>query len=83
MFYLTAYGFINISFALEKWASTDFRPSFKIPIWVGVLGFVATFFVMIQLDVISMMGAMVVLIIIYFIIRKNSYILQWAMFGRV
>ena len=72
MFYLTAYGFINISFALEKWASTDFRPSFRIPIWVGVLGFVATFFVMIQLDVISMMGAMLVLIAIYFIIRKKQ-----------
>jgi len=72
MFYLTAYGFINISFALEKWASTDFRPSFNIPMWVGVLGFVATFFVMIQLDIISMMGAMVILIIIYYIIRKKQ-----------
>ena len=72
MFYLTAYGFINISFALEKWASTDFRPSFNIPVWVGVLGFVATFFVMIQLDIISMMGAMAVLIIIYYIIRKKQ-----------
>jgi len=72
MFYLTAYGFINISFALEKWASTDFRPSFRIPMWVGVLGFIATFFVMIQLDVISMMGAMVVLVAIYFIIRKKQ-----------
>ncbi len=72
MFYLTAYGFINISFALEKWASTDFRPSFKIPVWVGVLGFVATFFVMIQLDVLSMMGAMLVLAIIYYIIRKKQ-----------
>ncbi len=72
MFYLTAYGFINISFALEKWASTDFRPSFKIPMWVGILGFVATFFVMIQLDIISMMGAMVILIIIYYIIRKKQ-----------
>ena len=72
MFYLTAYGFINISFALEKWASTDFRPSFKIPIWVGILGFGATFFVMIQLDVISMFGAIAVLIIIYWIIRKKQ-----------
>jgi len=72
MFYLTAYGFINISFALEKWASTDFRPSFKIPMWVGILGFVATFFVMIQLDIISMMGAMIILIIIYYIIRKKQ-----------
>ncbi|MAE07431.1 MAG: Na-K-Cl cotransporter [Bacteroidetes bacterium] len=72
MFYLTAYGFINIAFALEKWASTDFRPSFRIPIWVGVLGFLATFFVMIQLDVISMLGAMVVLILIYYLIRKKQ-----------
>ncbi len=72
MFYLTAYGFINISFALEKWASTDFRPSFNIPIWVGTLGFVATFFVMIQLDVISMLGAMAILILIYYIISKKQ-----------
>jgi amino acid transporter len=72
MFYLTAYGFINISFALEKWASTDFRPSFRIPIWVGILGFLATFFVMIQLDVISMMGAMIVLVLIYYLIRKKQ-----------
>ncbi len=72
MFYLTAYGFINISFALEKWASTDFRPSFRIPIWVGVLGFLATFFVMIQLDVISMLGAMIILVLIYYLIRKKQ-----------
>ncbi len=72
MFYLTAYGFINISFALEKWASTDFRPSFNIPIWVGVLGFLATFFVMIQLDVISMLGAMLILVLIYYLIRKKQ-----------
>jgi len=76
MFYLTAYGFINFSFALEKWASTDFRPSFNIPIWVGILGFVATFFVMIQLDVISMMGAMAVLVMIYYLIRKKQLHLE-------
>ncbi len=72
MFYLTAYGFINIAFALEKWASTDFRPSFRIPIWVGVLGFLATFFVMVQLDVISMLGAMIVLVMIYYLIQKKQ-----------
>ena len=76
MFYLTAYGFINFSFALEKWASTDFRPSFHIPIWVGILGFVATFFVMIQLDVISMMGAMAILVMIYYLIRKKQLHLE-------
>ncbi len=72
MFYLIAYGFINIAFALEKWASTDFRPSFNIPIWVGILGFVATFFVMIQLDMFSMIAALVVLAIVYYFLRKKS-----------
>lgn len=46
MFYIAAYGFINLAFALEKWASTDFRPSFKISQWVGILGFIACFAVM-------------------------------------
>ena len=30
MFYLTAYGFINIAFFLESWANPDFQPTFKI-----------------------------------------------------
>ena len=61
MFYIAAYGFINIAFALEKWASTDFRPSFKISQWVGILGFIACFAVMFKLDTLAMLGAMVIL----------------------
>lgn len=72
MFYLAAYGFINFAFALEKWASTDFRPSFNIPIWVGVIGAITTFFIMVQLDIISMLGAIAILIVIYYIIRKKE-----------
>lgn len=72
MFYLIAYGFINIAFALEKWASTDFRPSFNISIWVGILGFVATFFVMIQLDMVSMIAALIVMGALYYFIRKKQ-----------
>lgn len=72
MFYLIAYGFINIAFALEKWASTDFRPSFNISIWVGILGFVATFFVMIQLDIVSMIAALIVMGALYYFIRKKQ-----------
>jgi len=54
MFYLAAYGFINLSFFLESWASADFKPSFRVPRWVGLVGFLATFAVMFKLD----MGAM-------------------------
>jgi hypothetical protein len=38
MFFITTYGFLNLSSSLEKWASTDFRPSFKIPAAVSIIG---------------------------------------------
>ena len=72
MFYLTAYGVINISFALEKWASTDFRPSFRIPIWIGIVGFLASFMVMFQLDMLSMIIALVIIGFIYYFINKKQ-----------
>ncbi|RLD32141.1 MAG: Na-K-Cl cotransporter [Bacteroidetes bacterium] len=72
MFYLTAYGVINISFALEKWASTDFRPSFRIPIWIGILGFLASFMVMFQLDMLSMLIALVIVSFVYYFINKKQ-----------
>ena len=72
MFYLTAYGFINIAFALEKWASVDFRPSFKITLWIGIIGFLAVFVMMIQLDILSMLVALILLFIIYNLIQRKQ-----------
>ena len=56
MFYLTAYGFINISYFLESWANPDFQPTFKIKRWIGLLGFIACFTVMFKLDMIAMIA---------------------------
>jgi len=78
MFYLTAYGFINLAFALEKWASTDFRPSFKISLWVGIIGFFASFFIMFQLDVISMFGALAILGVVYHLISRKQLNLEFG-----
>ena len=75
MFYLTAYGFINLAFALEKWASSDFRPSFHISLWVGMIGFLACFIIMFELDFIAMIGAFAILTLIYiYISRKNLHL---------
>lgn len=73
MFYLTAYGFINLAFALEKWASSDFRPSFKVPIWVGIVGFVASFMIMFKLDMGSMFAAFLILGAIYYFINQKHF----------
>jgi amino acid transporter len=72
MFYLAAYGFINLSCFLESWASPDFRPTFKIPKFVSLVGFGFTLFVMIALDLTSMVVAFVIIGAIFlYLMRKQ------------
>ncbi|PLW92070.1 MAG: hypothetical protein C0592_12570 [Marinilabiliales bacterium] len=78
MFYIAAYGFINISYSLEKWASSDFRPSFKIPIWVGIIGFAACFFVMFRIDFIAMIAAIVIILLVYFLLKRRQLHLDFG-----
>lgn len=62
MFFIMTYGFLNLSCALESWASTDFRPDFRIPRWVSLLGAATCFITMIQLDVLAMLLATVAMV---------------------
>jgi len=72
MFYIAAYGFINLAFALENWANTDFRPTFKISRWVGIIGFIASFGVMLQLNPGAMVAAFAIMWVIYFILKRRE-----------
>ncbi len=76
MFYLTAYGFINISYFLESWANPDFQPTFKIKRWIGLLGFIACFGVMFKLDTFAMFGALAVIGGLYFWLQRKEVRLQ-------
>ena len=76
MFYLTAYGFINISFFLESWANPDFQPTFKVKRWMGLLGFIACFGVMFKLDMVAMIGALAVIGGLYFSLQRKEVHLQ-------
>lgn len=76
MFYLTAYGFINISYFLESWANPDFQPKFKIKRWIGLLGFIACFGVMFKLDIIAMLAALAVIGGLYFSLQRKEVQLQ-------
>ncbi|MDA7803565.1 hypothetical protein N8987_03210, partial [Crocinitomix sp.] len=72
MFYLAAYGFINLSFFLESWASSDFKPTFKVKKWVGLVGFIATFGVMSQLNLPAMIAAFIIIGGIYFYFSRKQ-----------
>ncbi|MEZ4773251.1 MAG: amino acid permease [Bacteroidia bacterium] len=76
MFYLAAYGFINLSFFLENWASADFSPGFKVKGWIGLLGFVATFGVMFQLNPGAMFAAVIVIGGIYAYLQRKHLALS-------
>jgi amino acid transporter len=72
MFFITAYGFLNLSCAIESWASPDFRPSFRVPRAVPVIGALACLIVMIQLDIVAMIGATAVLGGLYLFLTRRQ-----------
>lgn len=76
MFYLTAYGFINIAFFLENWANPDFQPTFKIKRWIGLLGFFACFAVMFKSDMFAMVGALAIIASLYFWLQRKEVKIQ-------
>lgn len=76
IFFITTYGFINLSCAIENWASADFRPSFRIPTWVSVFGSVACVLVMIQLDLLAFLGASLLLALVYTYLKKRELTLE-------
>ena len=76
MFYLSAYGFINLSFFLESWANPDFQPTFKIKKWIGLLGFTACFAVMFKLDVLAMFGSIAIILGIYAWLQRKQIVLM-------
>jgi amino acid transporter len=78
MFYIAAYGFINLSYTLESWASPDFRPRFKIPKWVSITGFLACFGIMFKMDAIAMIMAVVAMFLVYLYLSKKDLRLDYG-----
>jgi amino acid transporter len=72
MFFITTYGFLNLSCAIERWASPDFRPEFKVPAAVSLVGSIACFVVMIELDLLAMSAATVVLGTLYLVLTRRQ-----------
>ncbi len=76
IFFITTYGFLNLSCAFEAMTSADFRPAFKTPVWVSLLGSVAAMIVMIQLDFLAMVGATIILGALYTYLKRKELVLQ-------
>lgn len=76
MFFITTYAFLNMASFIESWSSSDFRPAFKIPRWISLLGALSAFFVMILLDFMALAGATVVLALLYALLQRKQMVLN-------
>ncbi len=76
MVFLATYGFLNLSCAIESWASPDFRPAFRIPKSVSVIGAATCVLVMIQLDLPAMTGAVVLMTGLYVWLARRQIRLE-------
>jgi len=76
IFFIITYGFINITYAVESWASSDFRPSFKIPRIVSIIGAVACIILMIQLDIMALAAASLILLSLFFYLKNKELTLN-------
>jgi amino acid transporter len=76
IFFIITYGFLNITYAVESWAGTDFRPTFKIPWVISIIGAIACIVVMIQLDIVAMIGASLVLAGLFLFLKRRELTLQ-------
>jgi amino acid transporter len=76
IFFITTYGFLNLSCAFERWTSADFRPQFKTPIWISLIGAIACFLVMLRLDFEATIGASVIMILVFLLLKRRELSLQ-------
>ncbi|MCU0472318.1 MAG: amino acid permease [Bacteroidales bacterium] len=76
IFFITTYGFLNLSAAFESLTSADFRPSFKTPPWVSIIGSLACLLVMVQLDFLAMVVAVVILGSLFLLLKQRQLVLE-------
>lgn len=76
MVFLAMYGVVNLTCAIESWASADFRPKFRIPKTLSIIGAVTCALLMIQLDLMAMIGAAIFMLFIYGYLQRKQLTLE-------
>jgi len=72
MFYMAAYMFINLSCFLEQWASPDFRPKLKISLVFPLIGTIATFLLMVQLNLAAALISVLIMALVFLWLTKRQ-----------
>lgn len=79
MFFLATYGVTNLACGLENWASSpSFRPTFRVPTWVSMVGALACFYVMSVINLLAMIVALLVCTAIFIHAERRALSTTWG-----
>ncbi len=79
MFFLTSYAVLNLSAGLEALVGGPaWRPSFRVPWWVSILGFVACVAAMLMINVGATFVALVVAGLVYHAVQRRQLRARWG-----
>lgn len=79
MFFLTSYGALNLAAGIESLiASPSWRPKFKVPWQVNIVGAVACFAVMFKINALAAAIALLVTLGIYYWMTKRIQEVRWG-----
>jgi amino acid transporter len=79
MFFLTSYAVLNLSAGLEGLiGSPAWRPSFKVPWWVSILGFASCVAAMLMIDAGATFVAVFVTALVYHAVQRRQLRARWG-----
>ena len=79
MFFLTSYAVLNLSAAIEgAIAGPAWRPSFRVPWWVSLLGFFACVGAMLMIDAGATFVAAFASVLVYHAVQRRRLTAQWG-----
>ncbi|MEX2279625.1 MAG: amino acid permease [Acidimicrobiia bacterium] len=79
MFFLTTYGTVNLVAGIEALGGDpSYRPTFKVPWWVSIIGAVACFSVMFLISAVALMIALVFELGLYVFMRRRAMTAPWG-----
>lgn len=76
-FLLVSYALINLALMLEKWTNPDFRPTFNVSKYIGLIGLFICSIALYDINRYGMLGTVIAVILLYFFIRRKKLLLEY------
>lgn len=75
---LTTYTLINLTFVLERWTNSDFKPYVRLSKYIGIIGVIICASTIYQLCEIVSIAIVIIVVTLYFTFRNNNIRIEYG-----